>query len=141
MGEKIDNIPEYLQNQYQQGKLGGYNTKRLFAVAIYEDKKESLIKFVFGLDTELARQASLDDLGKLFGIPGDTRPIDSKTGQDWNSIQAKLNFEFENEGLKTGEEASKVSLRALKQWYLTSRENFNATIKKEFGEEFPFKEL
>jgi len=142
MGEKIDNIPEYLQNQYQQGKLGGYSTKRLFAVAIYEDKKESLIKFVYTLDAELARVAALDDIADIFlGGADRTKPIDSETGQDWNSTQAKLNFEFENEGLRTGQEASEVSLKALKQWFLETRKNFNATIKKDFNVEFPFKEL
>ena len=135
------NVDQYLQSQYEAGTLGGYSTKRMFALAIFEDKSEKIIRFARNLDQELSRKHAMQDLEDIFDLPKSGNPIDSPAGQSWDHIQGKLNFELRNDGLRTGQEAAARSLDALKQWFIKSKENFDKTLGKEFKVEFPFKRL
>jgi len=137
----FENVDQYLQSQYEAGTLGGYSTKRMFAMAIFENKSEKIIRFARNLDQELSRAHAMQDLEDIFDLPKSGNPIDSPAGQDWNYIQSKLNFELRNEGLKPDQEAAARSLDVLKQWFINSKENFDKTLGKEYGVEFPFKKL
>ena len=140
-GQDFVNVDQYLQSQYEAGTLGGYSTKRMFAMAIFEDKSEKIIRFARNLDQELSRKHAMHDLEDIFDLPKSGNPIDSPAGQSWDHIQSKLNFELRNDGLRTGQEAAARSLDALKQWFIKSKENFDKTLGKEFKVEFPFKRL
>ena len=140
-GQDFVNVDQYLQSQYEAGTLGGYSTKRMFAIAIFEDKSEKIIRFARNLDQELSKKHAMQDLEDIFDLPKSGNPIDSPVGQSWDHIQGKLNFELRNEGLRTGQEAAARSLDALKQWFVKSKENFDKTLGKEFKVEFPFKNL
>jgi len=140
-GQTFENVDQYLRSQYEAGTLGGYSTKRLFALAIFEDKSEKIIRFARNLDQELSKMHAMQDLEDIFDLPKSKKPIDSPAGQSWDHIQGKLNFELRNEGLKTGQEAAARSLDAVKQWFISSKENFDKTLGKEFKVEFPFKSI
>tara|TARA_Y100001963_G_scaffold160236_1_gene269392 strand:+ start:6472 stop:8388 length:1917 start_codon:yes stop_codon:yes gene_type:complete len=140
-GQDFVNVDQYLQSQYESGTLGGYSTKRMFAMAIFEDKSEKIIRFARNLDQELSRSHAIQDLEDIFDLPKSGNPIDSPVGQSWDHIQGKLNFELRNDGLRTGQEAAARSLDALKQWFIKSKENFDKTLGKEYRIEFPFKSL
>ena len=140
-GQDFVNVDQYLQSQYEAGTLGGYSTKRMFAIAIFEDKSEKIIRFAHNLDQELSKKHAMQDLEDIFDLPKSGNPIDSPAGQSWDHIQSKLNFELRNDGLRTGQEAAARSLDALKQWFIKSKENFDKTLGKEFKVEFPFKRL
>ena len=140
-GQDFVNVDQYLQSQYEAGTLGGYSTKRMFAIAIFEDKSEKIIRFARNLDQELSKKHAMQDLEDIFDLPKSGNPIDSPVGQSWDHIQGKLNFELRNEGLRTGQEAAARSLDSLKQLFVKSKENFDKTLGKEFKVEFPFKNL
>ena len=134
-------IATYLQNQYTAGKLGGYNTKLLIAQVIYEIKSEALIKMFRKLkttsDDEIDKQAAsiVDD------ILGDQSDKFSNTGagEVWDRTQAKINFEYRNEGLALRN--AENSLKGLQQWLVASKNLWDQTIKRQLNIEFPFTKL
>lgn len=129
-GQPLIDVNQYLQSQYESGTLGGYSTKRMLALVIYENKREKLWDIIRSIEDE--KDASRDELGY--------QPI-QKAKNLWTPIQNKLDFELRNEGLKTGQEAAARSLDALKQWLIDSKENWNKTLGKVVKVEFPFKSL
>jgi len=133
--DKLVDVDQYLQSHYEAGTLGGYSTKRMLALVIYENKREKLWDIVRPIEDE--KDAPRDELGY--------QPI-QKAKNLWTPMQNKLDFELRNEGLKTGQEASARSLDALKQWFINSKENWNKTLGKIPAVKakisgFPFKSL
>jgi len=129
-GQEFANVDQYLRSQYEAGTLGGYSTKRMFAMAIYEYKQRKLWYIMQFIEDE--KDAPRDRLGY--------QPIQNAKNL-WTPAQNKLDFELRNEGLRTGQEASARSLDALKQWLIDSKENWNKTLGKVAKVEFPFKSL
>ena len=107
---------------------------------IYENKREKLWNIVGSIGGELSG-------GEGLGYADETGYNSITKVKDlWISTQNKLDFELRNEGLKTGQEASARSLDALKQWFISSKENWNKTLGKIPAvkakiSEFPFKSL
>jgi len=139
--DKLVDVDQYLQSHYEAGTLGGYSTKRMLALVIYENKREKLWNIVGSIGGEL----SPGPWG--FGYADETGYHSITKVKDlWISTQNKLDFELRNEGLKTGQEASARSLDALKQWFINSKENWSKTLGripavKAKISEFPFKSL
>jgi hypothetical protein len=129
-GQPLIDVDQYLQSQYKAGTLGGYSTKRMLALVIYEHKREKLWDIIRPIKDE--KDAPRDERG--------LQPV-AAVKELWASTQNKLDFELRNEGLKTGQKASARSLDALKQWLIDSKENWNKTIGKATKVEFPFKKL
>lgn len=128
----LDNPPSegvatYIQNKYNSGKLGGYNTKLLIAQVVYEIKSEALIEIFGKLKTSLQRLSTSND------------HFDPQAGEVWDRTQAKINFEYRNEGLSLGN--AENSLKGLQQWLVASKNIWDQIIKRQLKIEFPFTKL
>jgi hypothetical protein len=88
-------------------------------------------------DDEIDKQAAsiVDD------ILGDQSDKFSNTGagEVWNRTQAKINFEYRNEGLALRN--AENSLKGLQQWLVASKNLWDQTIKRQLNIEFPFTKL
>ena len=115
--------------------------KNLIAKTVYEIKKEKLIEMFWGMKTSGTDDVDKQVTGIVDDILGDqsNKFSNQHAGQIWNQTQAKINFEYHNEGLALRN--AENSLKGLQQWLVASKNLWDQTIKAELNIEFPFPKI